>query len=315
MKKHISIVIPAYNETKSLKQFLTELLDFIDNSLPQYHFEIIVINDGSKDTTRNTIINLHQQDSRIVWYSFSRNFGKEIALSAWLEKAKGDAIITIDADGQHPLSKLPEFIKRWEDWYDIVYNKRPYQQGASFFKRVSSSLFYRFFNTLSEFKLEPWTTDYRLLSRNVVDAFNTFEERTRLFRWIIDRIGFNRKELIFDSQYALDADRNPSYNYKKLFGLALDALTSFSITPLKLVWIFGLLVIIASSLSIAFALIDMIFLHKFGITNLGLFTAFNTLLIGIVMFALGIIAYYIATIHKETKARPLYIIQKSTDMI
>lgn len=245
MKKHISIVIPAYNETKSLKQFLTELLDFIDNSLPQYHFEIIVINDGSKDTTRNTIINLHQQDSRIVWYSFSRNFGKEIALSAWLEKAKGDAIITIDADGQHPLSKLPEFIKRREEWYDIVYNKRPHQQGASFFKRVSSSLFYRFFNTLSEFKLEPWTTDYRLLSRSVVDAFNTFEERTRLFRWIIDRIGFNRKELIFDSQYALDADRNPSYNYKKLFGLALDALTSFSITPLKLVWIFGLLVIIA----------------------------------------------------------------------
>ncbi len=144
-------------------------------------------------------------------------------------------MITIDSDGQHPISQIPNFIIEWNNGFGIVYNKRPNQKGASWIKSIASRAFYTFFNTISEFKLEAQTTDYRLLDRTVVDVFNQFGERTRLFRGIIDWIGFDKKVLIFDSELPLDKNRKPSYNYKKLFDLGLDALTSFSIAPLKFV--------------------------------------------------------------------------------
>lgn len=311
----ISIIIPAYNEAQTLDIFLKNLLEFIDESplLQTYQWEIIVVNDGSQDNSRQIIEVQHQKDDRIQGINFSRNFGKEIALSAGLEHAKWDAMITIDSDGQHPISQIPNFIIEWNNGFGIVYNKRPNQKGASWIKSIASRAFYTFFNTISEFKLEAQTTDYRLLDRTVVDVFNQFGERTRLFRGIIDWIGFDKKVLIFDSELPLDKNRKPSYNYKKLFDLGLDALTSFSIAPLKFVWICGVLVTVMSSIIIVISLFDMLYLHKLGITNLWLFTGINTFLIGIVMSALGVIAYYIAGIHKESKARPLYIIKKTTD--
>lgn len=185
MKKLVSIVIPAYNEADGLEQFVLQLLAHL-HTLSVYDREVILVNDGSEDTTRKSIESLALQDARIKAINFTRNFGKELAMSAGLQYAQGNAVITIDADGQHPIERLGEFLEAREAGSAIVYNRRPHIAGASWLKRGSSALFYRIFNTIAEFPFEPQTTDYRLLDRQVVDIFLQFKEKNRIYRGLID---------------------------------------------------------------------------------------------------------------------------------
>lgn len=316
--KMLSIVLPAYNENQNISYIYNELKSVIStiNILwlkNSYDYEIIFVNDGSKDSTWLEITKIAINDEKVKWINFSRNFGKEVALTAWIEKSIGDCVVTLDCDGQHPVEKLPEFLKTWEDWFDIVYNKRPQIKWASIIKKLSSKLFYYLFNKISDFKLEPSTTDYRLLDRKVVKVFMKLEERNRIYRWLIDWLWFNKKALVFDAKPRVNWN-SASYNYIKLMKLATDSITSFSLFPLKVVWYLWMFITIFSSMLLVLMFVDRLMTLWLDFTNLAIVTVINTLLIWIVLMSLWLIALYIANIHDEVRWRPLYIIKEQINL-
>lgn len=307
-KKSISLVIPAYREQDNLPILYDEILIVLNTLENKYEFEIIFINDGSLDRTWEKIELLCKKDLRVQWIDLSRNFWKELALTAGLEHARGDAVITLDADRQHPVEKIPEFIQRWEEGYDIVYNQRPEISLASPLKKMSSSIFYFLFNKISEFKLEPWATDYRLIDRKVVDAYLRFSEKNRIYRGLVDWLGFSRIALVFDARAREYGEA--TYDYSMLFRLAIHSLTSFSFFPLKVVGYLGLLVTLISSLLAIFVIFDKLFTQMYAFSNIVLIVILNTWIMWVTLMALGLIALYIANIHEEVIGRPLYIIRK-----
>lgn len=278
--------------------------------LPWYEWEIILVNDGSSDATWQVIYDLTQVYNNIRWVNFSRNFGKEVALSAGIEYATGAAVITMDSDGQHPIDKIVDFIIERELWYDIVYNRRPNIIWASWFKRFTSKAYYRFFNAISEFELESQTTDYRLLDRKVIDIFLTFTERNRIYRGLIDWIGFTKKALIFDALPNPDW-RTPSYNYNKLTQLAINSITSFSVWPLKIIAYIGSFIVMLSIATLCVMLVNIFLMdNQLGFTNLAVIVVANTFLVWITMIGMWLMAIYIAKIHQEVQGRPLYIVKE-----
>lgn len=313
MKKLISIVIPCYREEKNIPLIYEEIIHVFKDIWEDFDYEILLVNDGSPDKTWFEIEKLCASDTKVKGINLSRNFWKEIALTAGIEHSVWDAIITIDGDGQHPVNKIPEFLKEWEKGYDIVYNKRPKIEWASLFKRTSSKIFYAVFNGLSEFSLESDTTDYRLIDKKVVTYFLKFTERNRLYRGIIDWIGFEKKALIFNAKKRLDGWKS-HYSFKKLFKLAVDSLTSFSVTPLKFVWLLGIFMTLSSSILFLFIVIDKLTIDKFWFSNIAALVLINIALIWVVLMSLGLIALYIARIHEEVQGRPMYIIKNSKNL-
>lgn len=311
-KKLISIVIPAYKEEKNISVIYNDL-EVILNKLDIYNFEIIFVNDWSPDLTWFEIAKLCEIDKKVKWINLSRNFWKELAMTAWLEFAIWSAVITLDADWQHPPEKIPDFISKWEQWYEIVYNKRPKIDWASFVKKLSSKLFYYFFNKISDFKLEESTTDYRLLDRKVVDVFLNFREKNRLYRWLIDWLWFKKIALVFNAKRRIHWEW-ATYNYFKLYKLALDSVTSFSLFPLKIVGYLWLLITTFSCLIFFIMVLDKIWFINMGFTNLALVVVINTILIWIVLMSLGFMALYIANIHEEVIWRPLYVVREKINV-
>ncbi len=306
-KQLISLVIPVFKEEKNIPLFYIEVKKILKN-ITSYNFEIIFINDWSPDSSWYEIEKLCILDTDVKWINLSRNFGKEVAMTAGIEHAKGEAVITLDGDGQHPVEQIPNFIQEWEAWYQIVYNVRPNIAWANVLKKLSSQLFYKVFNAISEFEFEDRTTDYRLLDRVVVNYFLKFSERNRLYRGIIDWLGFDKKALVFDARERLD-NGDSSYSYKKLWTLAINSLTSFSIFPLRLVWYFGFFMTLISSILFVFVIIDKFTINRFYFSNIAALLLINSALIWIVLMALWLIALYIARIHEEVQGRPMYIIK------
>jgi len=311
-KQLISLVIPAYKEEKNISLLYREL-EITLWEIKEYDFEIIFVNDGSPDATWFEIEKLCIKDERVRGINLSRNFWKEISLTAGIEHALWEAVITLDWDGQHPVEQIPNFLTQWESGYQIVYNKRPKTQGATLIKKLSSKVFYKVFNSISEFSFEDRTTDYRLLDRKVVDYFLKFSERNRLYRGIIDWLGFEKKALVFDAKRRLDNGQS-SYSYKQLWNLAINSLTSFSIFPLKLVGYLGFFMTFVASLLFLFVIIDKFTIDKFSFSNIAALLLINMALVGIVLMALGLIALYIARIHEEVQGRPMYIIKESKNI-
>ncbi len=307
-KKLISIVLPSYREEKNVSLIYNELQKVFYKNSEKYNYEIIYVNDGSPDNTWEEIVKICQKDTKVKAINLSRNFGKEVAISAGINETIWDAVITLDSDGQHPVEMLTSFLDEWEKWYDIVYNKRPKTQWASFIKNFSSKLFYFIFNLISDFKLEPGTTDYRLLDRKVVNYYIKFQEKNRLYRWLTDWLGFNKKALIFDAQKRLD-DWVSSYSYKKLFNLAVNSLTSFSMFPLKLVWYLWMFITFSSTFLLIFVIWDKLLLNYFTFSNIAIVIILNTILIWVVLMSLWLIALYIGKIHEEVLHRPMFIIK------
>ncbi len=309
--KTLSFVIPVYREQDNIPILYDELSKVLEKISNLYIFEIIFVNDGSQDRSWEKIVELSRKDSRVKWIDLSRNFGKELAITAWLENSIGDAVITLDADRQHPVEHIPEFIEKWEAWYEIVYNIRPGIHDANWIKKLSSKCFYTLFNRISEFKLEPGATDYRLLDRKVVDAYLRFSEKNRIYRGLIDWLGFSRIPLIFDAnprEYG-----KATYVYPMLFRLALHSLTSFSFFPLKVVGYLGFFVTIFTSLLAVFVVFDKLVTQMYAFSNIVLIIILNTWIMGITLMALGFIALYIANIHEEVIGRPLYIIRNKVN--
>ncbi len=238
----LSIIVPAYNEQEVLDEFYQRTKSVLTELNSEY--ELIFVNDGSKDNTLKILEKLHSIDNNIVIIDLSRNFGKEIAMTAGLDYAKGDAVIIIDADLQDPPELIPELVEQWKNGYDNVYAKRVGRQGESLIKKITAHLFYRIINKMSNINIPKDTGDFRLLSRRAVEALKQLPERNRFMKGLYAWIGFPEKAVIYkrDPRFAGDT----KWNYWRLWNFALEGITSFSEIPLKLASYFGLLIAFGS---------------------------------------------------------------------
>lgn len=309
--KLISIVVPIFNEEKNLPVFFHELKSAFKN-IDNFSFEIIFVNDGSQDGSLIELNNLASEDSRIKVVSFSRNFGKEAALSAGCFYAEGEAVITLDSDLQHPPEKIPELIKKWQEGFEVVYTVRIEQEGVSLMKKITSKIYWWIFSHISSTNSEPNSTDFRLMDKKVAKQFRQFPERGRIFRGIIDWMGYRRVRIEFISPQRKKG--KAGYSYRKLISLAINSLTAFSLLPLKIAGYLGMIITFFSGILLVFMLAARWFYNSAIFSSLAFVVIFNTLLIGIVLICLGLIALYIARIHDEVVDRPLYIIQEKINI-
>lgn len=310
-KPLISIIIPVYNEEQNIPLLYSALLKTWIHLKEKYSYEFIFINDGSKDSSEIIIKNLIQYDHQVKYITFSRNFGKELAITAGLQYAQGEAAIILDGDLQHPPELIPKFIQKWEAGSDIVIGIRKKNATTSFLKKLGSFLFYKIMNSISETKIIPQATDYRLISQQVIQEFNRFTERGRMARGLIDWLGFKKDFISFEAQERKNG--KASYSYPKLIKLALSSFIAHSLFPLKLAGYLGIFTTLFSG-SLGFFIIvekyilgDPWQLHFSGPAILAVLILF---LVGIILICLGLIAMYIANIHEEVANRPLYVIQK-----
>ena len=229
-KKLISIIVPVHNEVAGLSSFLEDQLLSALEKIENYDFEIIFVDDGSTDGTLDLLYEYASRSKKFRVISFSRNFGKEMALSAGLRYAKGDAAITVDADGQQPPKLIPTFIKEWEAGADIVTGVRDHYTKHGFVAKTGSRLFYWLLRRMGNHYTVAGSTDFRLISRPVIDEFNKLPEHNRITRGLIDWLGFDQKYVKYT--YGARLAGKPSYNLKKLFRLAIDSFVSMSTTPL-----------------------------------------------------------------------------------
>ena len=301
----ISIVVPAYNEQEVLPGFHQRLSAVLD-TLP-FASEIIYINDGSQDNTLAIIDALYAEDNRVAIVDLSRNFGKEIALTAGLHKAQGDAVVVIDADLQDPPELIPELIREWQNGYDVVYAKRSRREGESFIKKATAHGFYRIMQRMGHVKLPEDTGDFRLLSRRAVDALNTLTEHHRFMKGLFTWIGYKQKAVLYerDPRHA----GQTKWNYWRLWNFAIEGITSFTIAPLKFASYSGLVIALgAMAYGIYFLVRTLLYGNPVpGYPSLIVIILF---LGGVQLMFIGILGEYIGRIFTETKRRPLYFLNQ-----
>lgn len=305
----ISIVVPVYNEALNAPLLYHEVVKTI-KKLP-YKFEFIYVDDGSKDDSAAVLEKLAKKQKNVRLIQFSRNFGKEAAVSAGLHAAKGDAAMVLDADFQHPPRLITDFIKKWKNGADVVVGIRDSNSGESWFKKFSSDMFYRLIKPVSNTDIIPHATDFRMLDRKVIDAFNRLGERNRMTRGLIDWLGFKRDFIHFEAEERKHGER--SYGYRKLFQLAINSFTAYSLVPLRLAGYIGLVIVAVSGPLGLFAFVEMFLFDdplRLGISNVVMLALLLTFLVGIMLGCLGLVAMYIAHIHSEVSNRPLYVIEK-----
>lgn len=307
--KVVSIVVPVFNEKNNLEILFDEISGVFENL--EYDFEVIFVNDGSTDGCISILQDIARRNRKVKILDFSRNFGKEVATSAGCHFATGDAVITMDADLQHPPKLIPELIKKWEQGGEVVYTVRRENEGASMTKKATSRMYWWLFNKISSVNSEPHSTDFRLMDKQVIDEFKKFPEKERLFRGIIDWMGYRRERIEFVAPRRNSGQA--AYSYNKLFALAINSLTAFSLLPLRMAGYFGIIITTVSSILLFVMLLSKIF-GFLVFTPVAIVVVANTLLIGIVLICLGFIALYIARIHDEVGGRPLYIIRKKINV-
>jgi len=307
--KKISILIPCYNEEKSLPLLYPELLKLMDGH-PQYEWELMFVNDGSADGTLGELQRLRQQDKRVNYVDLSRNFGKESAMLAGFDYVTGDCMVIIDADLQHPPTLIPEMIKWWEQGYDDVYAKRKSRGKESWLRKRLSLQFYKILQSSSRFDVLQNVGDFRLLDRSCINALKRLRESERYTKGMYSWIGFKKKDVEF-----VQGDRvagESSWNYRQLFSFAIDGITSFTNAPLRISTIVGFLVSLCAFLYMIYVLIKALI---WGDPVQGYPTLVILILFlgGIQLLSLGIIGEYIGRIYNETKNRPDYIVRVFND--
>ncbi len=307
--KKIALIVPVLNEGQGLPIFYEKVTEVLDK-LVCYQWQIIFVDDGSEDNSWQIIQQLASIHPHISGLLLSRNFGKEVALTAGVEfvNEKADAVICIDADLQHPPELLPEILTQWEAGFEIVATVRESSVDYSLWKKLGSKLFYMLMSRFSDLDIPPHSTDYRLLDKKVVSVLCKFTERTRMFRGLTDWMGFNKTYLSFVAPAR--STGVPMYSFNKLFHLAINSLTSFSLLPLRITGYLGLLIMLSAGILLGYMLFASIVLDMFY-THMAFFVVFNTLLMGVLLSGLGLVALYIGHIHTEVVQRPLYIIREA----
>jgi len=307
-KQTISIIIPTYNESASLYA-LYGRLNLVTSQLTNYYWEYIFVNDGSTDNSLSILRELASLDQKNKILDFSRNFGKEIALSAGVHEAEhADAVICIDADLQHPPELIPELINAWNQGVEIVATIRTSIEKQPILKRIGSRVFYWLMSKISGVKMESQTTDFRLYDKKVIQAFRHVTERERMFRGIMDWMGFNKTYIQFKADARQEGEAG--YSYAKLWQLAINSITSFSLWPLRLTGYIGILITLLSGGLLFWMLINYIVTSEWHYSPLAIVVVANTFLIGLVLMAIGLVAHYVGNIHTEVINRPLYIVRE-----
>ena len=314
-KNKVIIIVPAYNEEDNLRVFFEETNKIIQN-LEDYIWEFLFIDDGSNDSTWKVIDEISNSHKSVntKGVRLSRNFGKELALTAGiLESAEEfNAVIIMDADLQHPPSAIPQLVQQWELGYQVVTAQRK-SIRYSMWREIGSNFFYFMLNHFSKLNIRQKATDFRLLDKQVVKVLKTFPERNRFFRGIVDWVGFKKTFVIFDSPVRIGG--KSAFSFNGLFNLAVNSFTSFSLMPLRITGYLGVAVTTIASILFLYMIITHLILGFTVFTKLAYFVVFNTLLFGIVLVALGLIAWYIGSIHTEVSGRPLYIVQDRVGFI
>lgn len=300
----ISIIVPVYNEEDSLEAFVGRTKEVLRNINADH--EIIFINDGSTDGTLERLLSFMSFDKHIRIVNLSRNFGKEAALTAGIENARGNAVIPMDVDLQDPPELIADFFAKWKEGYDIVFGVRAGRESDSLPKRITAGWFYQFFNKISSVKIPENTGDYRLMDRRVVEALKQLPERNRFMKGLFSWVGFKSVGVYYER--GMRASGRTKWNYWKLWNFALDGLASFSTIPLK-VWTY--LGFIISMFSFLYGLHVIIKVVIWGRDVPGYASIMAAILFfgGIQLISLGVLGEYIGRLFVEAKCRPIYIIE------
>lgn len=296
--------MPAYNEIGGIAEFHRRLAGVMTHVGA---WEVVYVNDGSSDLTRLAIEAMRCADSHIALVNLSRNFGKEIATTAGLDHARGDVVIVIDADLQDPPELIPQLVAGWREGYDMVYAQRHIREGETWLKRTTANLFYRLMQHLGDVQLPRDTGDFRLMSRRVVDALLLLREQHRFMKGLFAWVGFPTKAVLY-SRAARHAGET-KWNYAKLWGLAMEGLTSFTVMPLKVATYLGLAVAI---FAVVFGGQVVVKTILFGNSVAGYPSLMTVILFlgGVQLITLGVIGEYLGRVFNETKGRPLYLVER-----
>lgn len=304
-KKFVSLVIPCYNEAGNIKKLYQKILEQMEQLDVDY--ELIFVDDGSTDGTFEIIELMSRSNSKIKSISFSRNFGHQSAIIAGLDYCKGDCVIMMDADLQHPPELIPEMIGYWEKGYEIVSTIRKDSNDESLFKRLTSKGFYKLINIISKTKIEAGSADFRLLDRKVIDSFKEIGEYSIFIRGMVNWIGFKSIQIEYKPNERFSG--TSKYSLKKMISFALDGITSFSSAPLQISMIFGLFISFLSFLYLIYALYIRLFTNQAleGWTSIIISILFIG---GIQLISIGILGEYVSKIFYEVKRRPRYLVSK-----
>ena len=305
--KKVSVVVPMYYEEEVAEECYKRLKKVLEN-INDYDYEIIFINDGSKDKTLSILINIANENKKVKIISFSRNFGHQCAVTAGLQYVTGDAIVIIDADLQDPPELIPEMLKLWEEGNDVIYGKRKSREGESKFKLLTASMFYRTLNALSDVDIPKDTGDFRLVDRKVVDVVNSLPEHNKFLRGLFSWVGF--KQTPFEYERKERFAGKTKYPLKKMLKLAKDGIFSFSTKPLKIVGTMGIISLAISVIILIYAVLSYIFNWNNVTAGWTSTMVTITFLDGMILISLWMIGEYIGRIYDETKRRPQYIIER-----
>ena len=306
MNRKVSVVVPIFNEQDNIAALVTAL-NKVFGTLP-YEYEIIFIDDGSKDATLSVLRAIMQYDKAVQFVSFSRNFGHQSALKAGIDSAGGDCIISMDGDMQHPPELLPALLQKWEEGFDVVYTVRKDDTASSFTKRTTSNLFYKLLSSLSDIDIEKGTADFRLINRKVATVLRDLDDSDLFLRGIIKWVGFQQTSIEYEPAERLRG--KTKYTPKKMLRLAMEGITSFSIKPLYFATYIGVGFSVLSLLYLPYALYSYYFGHAIsGWTSVIVTIAFFG---GLQLMILGIIGLYLGKLFMASKHRPSYIIKESS---
>lgn len=302
----ITIMVPCYNEQDSLPA-LKGALQSLMNQLHQYEWEVLLVNDGSRDNTISIIKEIRKEDQRFCYVDLSRNFGKEAAMLAGFDYATGDAVVIMDADLQHPPSVIPEMLKKWEEGYEDVYGKRITRGKESWLRKKLSLTYYNILQKTTRVEILQNVGDFRLLDRKCIEELKKLRETERYTKGMYCWIGFKKTSVDFETQDRIAGES--SMSLKSLFSLAIDGITSFTVAPLKISIVLGLIVSLAAFVFMCYTLINT---WVYGDPVQGYPTLMTVVLFlgGVQLLSLGIIGEYLGKIFTETKNRPVYVVSE-----
>ena len=302
-----SIVAPCYNEEAGLHELYKRVSEVMDSTGEPW--ELVLINDGSRDRTRDIMRQMHDSDARVKIVDFARNFGHQLAATAGLDHATGEAVIIIDADLQDPPQVIPDMIQKWKEGFEVVYAVRTQRKGESWFKEFTAKAFYRLVYRITEVDIPLDTGDFRLMDRKVVNAMNQLRERHRFIRGMTSWVGFRQTGVHYVREERFAGETH--YPFRKMFKFALDAITGFSYLPLQMATYLGFIIAALSALAAILVIVARLFIGAAPFHGQATTLVFVLFIGGVQLITLGIIGEYLGRIYDEVKGRPLYIVREA----
>ena len=309
--KKISVVIPMYYEEEVAQECYNRMSTVL-KGIEGYEYEIVFVNDGSKDKTLEILEGIAEKDKNVKVLSFARNFGHQCAVTAGLQYVTGDAIVIIDADLQDPPELIPDMLKLWEEGNEVIYGKRKTREGESKFKLLTAKMFYKTLNALSDVEIPKDTGDFRLVDRQVVDVINSLPEHNKFLRGLFSWVGFEQKAFEYERKERFAG--KTKYPLKKMLKLASDGIIGFSTKPLKMIGKLGMFTMFISFCLLIYAILSFIFKWNYltpGWTSIMVVVTFFS---SIILISLWMMGEYISRIYDESKARPQFIIKKKINI-